>query len=81
MIFIVKEVLTGRFYPIYNGGMDSQKEFIKLIDDYLEKKGMSPTGFSLAVTRDPNFVYDVRRGRGCGFKMVDKVKEYIKKNK
>jgi hypothetical protein len=56
----------------------NESQFIKLIEDYLEKTGISATLFGIQAVKDPNFVHDIKAGRSCSLKMVNRIENHIK---
>ena len=53
------------------------EEFLKIIEEFLVKTGMSPTVFGLKATKNPNFVFLVRSGRQCLDSTKNKVLNFI----
>ncbi len=50
------------------------------IEQFLTKKGVHPTCFGRAALNDPNFVFDLRRGRDYRRSTAERVKKYIDDN-
>ena len=43
----------------------TKEDFKKTITDFIENTGMSATAFGLAAANNPNFVFDINKGREC----------------
>ncbi len=54
-----------------------QQEFTDEIEAYLVESGLTPTVFGRMVLRDPTFVFRLRKGRSCGTRTIDRVREHI----
>ena len=52
-------------------------DFIKEIEDFLERTGMSATVFGIKTVGSPAFVFDVRNGRQCLDSTKNKVLDFI----
>ena len=52
-------------------------EFIRRIELFLKRTGMSPTVFGLKATKNPNFVFRIRSGGQCLDSTKDKVLKFI----
>lgn len=52
----------------------------KMIDEFLAASGMAPSEFGKTVMRNPNFVFDIRKGNGFTAKTYKKVSEYVAAN-
>lgn len=52
-------------------------EFLRRIELFLKKTGMSPTVFGLKATKNPNFVFRIRSGGQCLDSTKDKVLKFI----
>ncbi len=54
-------------------------DFLVLIEDFLVVRKLSPTTFGMKYAGDPNFVFDLRKGRevreGKKNKIIKKIKE------
>lgn len=47
------------------------------IERYLKRSGIPPTRFGRECLRDPQFVFDLRRGREPGPEICSRVADYI----
>lgn len=56
-------------------------DFLDDVESYLDTSGMPPTAFGTAAVNDPRFVFDLRNGRSCSLRMVQRVYEFIQKNR
>jgi hypothetical protein len=56
------------------------EDFKRAIEAFLTKHQMSATAFGTEALGDPGFVFDLRRGRSCGLKIVDKVYAFMEKD-
>ena len=55
--------------------MDSTaRSFLQEIDAYLARSGRDPSGFGKEALGDPNFVFDLRKGRSPSARTMDKVR-------
>lgn len=52
-------------------------EFLKKIEDFLNKTGMSATNFGIKAINSPTFVFDIRNGRQCLDSTKNKVLDFI----
>jgi hypothetical protein len=55
----------------------SNKELIDLIEDFMKKTGMSATTFGMKANKDPNLVFQIREGRGCGEEVQKRITDFI----
>tara|TARA_R100001086_G_scaffold247542_1_gene182051 strand:- start:90 stop:293 length:204 start_codon:yes stop_codon:yes gene_type:complete len=55
-------------------------DFLSTVESYLGKSGISATSFGREVMQDPNFVFDLRKGRDCRGSVITKVIDHIKSN-
>ena len=55
----------------------TKQEFLKYIENFLKKTGMSPTVFGLKAVGDGKFVFRLRGGRECREKTQEKVFKFI----
>lgn len=60
--------------------MNISEQFRQSIEDYLSDSGMHPTTFGKAAMSDPGFVFQVRDGRSCSMRTMDRVAEWIQDN-
>jgi|GEM_PF-2171626 len=60
------------------GNMNAKQIFTKSILDYCKSKGMSKRDFGMAAMGDPNFVYQIIKGRSVSLDTVDKVNGFMK---
>ena len=54
-----------------------QEQFSERVESFLATSGMTPTKFGMAAASDPRFVFDLREGRSCGAKLMDKISAWI----
>ncbi|BBK44146.1 hypothetical protein STVA_41660 [Allostella vacuolata] len=54
-----------------------QDQFLAEIEAYLTREGMGATQFGIRALNDPRFVFDVRRGRICSVRTVDRVRAWM----
>ncbi len=47
------------------------------IERFLRQTGTTPTRFGREAVGDPCFVFEVRRGRRCGLKILERVYSYM----
>ena len=62
---------------------DSKGEHMHLltqVERHLRRSGTPPTRFGRDCMRDPQFVFDLRRGREPGAEVSARVADYIEKN-
>lgn len=57
--------------------MSYEQQFRDHVERYLAKSGMAPTKFGIEAVRDPRFVFDLREGRSCGSKLMDRINAWI----
>jgi 2,4-dienoyl-CoA reductase-like NADH-dependent reductase (Old Yellow Enzyme family) len=57
--------------------MSRSSLFLKQIEAFLARSGMTATGFGKAVVKDPNFVHDLRSGRRPNLDLCDRCLEFI----
>lgn len=55
----------------------SNKELTELIENFLKKTGMSATAFGEKSNKEPNLVFDIRDGRGCGEAVQTRILDFI----
>ena len=55
----------------------SNKELTELIENFLKKTGMSATAFGEKSNKEPNLVFDIREGRGCGEAVQTRILDFI----
>lgn len=58
-------------------GGDTMDEFIKKIEDFLNKTKMSATTLGLKATKNPNFIFRIRSGAQCLDSTKEKVLNFI----
>lgn len=63
------------FQEIFNSQVDAFKE---AVEKHLEASEMTPTTFGQTVLGDPNFVFDLRKGRIPQADTMDKVIAHIR---
>ncbi len=54
-----------------------QTQFLLTIERALAASGMSPSAFGKAALGEPNFVFDLRNGRSCTAKTMDRVLDFV----
>lgn len=57
--------------------MMTQADFLARIEAHLAKTKQPPSRFGLEAIRDPNFVFDLRRGRSTSLVVVARVMKYM----
>jgi hypothetical protein len=55
----------------------SNKELTDLIEDFMKKTGMSATAFGMKANKEPNLVFQIREGRGCGEEVQKRITDFI----
>jgi hypothetical protein len=60
--------------------MNITDQFRTQVEDYLKATQMTPTKLGQEALRDPKFVFDLRAGRSCSAKTMDRVLGYISQN-
>ncbi len=55
----------------------TDSELLKKIEAYLATASMSPSRFGIATVNDPNFVFEMRKGRRTSLVLADKVCTYM----
>lgn len=55
----------------------SAHAFLAEIETFLQRAGMSPSGFGRAALGDPNFVRDLRAGRAPSLRLVDRARAFM----
>jgi len=55
----------------------SNKELIEIIEKFIKKTGMSATAFGEKSNKEPNLVFDIRAGRGCGEAVQKRITDFI----
>lgn len=60
--------------------MLTQAQFVASVEKYLADSDTTPTTFGKAVAGDPNFVFDLRRGRSPSLATVERVLRFIAEN-
>jgi hypothetical protein len=50
-----------------------QEDFLARVERFLTENGTLPTKFGVDAAGDPRFVFDLRQGRSCGAKLMDKI--------
>ena len=61
--------------------MTLTQEFQKEVDSFLAMSGMDPTTFGREAMNDPRFVFDIRASRSPSLRTIERVREWIKKQK
>jgi hypothetical protein len=52
-------------------------EFLKKIEEFLAKSGMSATNLGIKAINSPTFVFDIRNGRQCLDSTKERVLDFI----
>lgn len=60
--------------------MNIAEQFRSQVENYLAASEMTPTKFGQEVLRDPRFVFQLRQGRSCSAKTMDRVLAYMAQN-
>lgn len=55
----------------------SNSELKELIENFLTKTGMSATNFGIEALKQPNLVFQIREGRGCGEEVQKRITDFI----
>ena len=55
----------------------TKEEFKNKILGFIEQTGMSATSFGLAAANNPNFVFDINKGRECREATQERVLAFI----
>lgn len=61
--------------------MMTQADFLARIEAHLAETKQPPSRFGLEAVRDPNFVFDLRRGRSTSLVVVERVLRYMDERK
>lgn len=51
----------------------TREKFQLRIEDFIVRHGLSPTTFGLWAMNDSRFLFDLRNGRACSLKTVEKI--------
>lgn len=58
--------------------MITQAEFLERVEAYIaQRKDLTATGLGREAVRDPNFVFDLRRGRSPSLSVVERVLRFM----
>lgn len=60
--------------------MTISKQFTEAVEAYLTESEMLPTTFGKQAMNDPGFVFQLRDGRACSAKTMDRVLAWIEEN-
>ena len=52
-------------------------EFLEKVEDFLERTKMSPTAFGTKAKAEPNFVFELRKGRECREDVQERVLRFM----
>lgn len=52
-------------------------EFLEKVEDFLERTKMSPTAFGTKAKAEPNFVFELRKGRECREEVQERVLRFM----
>lgn len=52
-------------------------DFLQRIEDFLKKTGMSATAFGIKTKKNPNLVFDLRKGAGCTLATMDECDAFM----
>lgn len=58
----------------------TRETFLAEIEAFLKASGMTATAFGKEAVSDPNFVFDLRRGRRANLELVEKAQRLIAKH-
>ncbi len=61
--------------------MNDLERFKKKVETFIQKEGLTPTGFGSKYTGDPNFVFELRGGREPHYSTMQKVLDAMKAKK
>lgn len=61
--------------------MTLTEQFQAAIEDFLSRTGTTPTAFGKDALKDPNFVFDLRKGRSPSAAVIDRVQAYIARHR
>ena len=53
------------------------QSFITDIDQFLARHGLEPSAFGKQALGDPNFIFDLKKGRSPSTRTMDKVRAYM----
>tara|TARA_Y100000310_G_C20185972_1_gene580304 strand:+ start:382 stop:570 length:189 start_codon:yes stop_codon:yes gene_type:complete len=59
--------------------MGQHQQFVNEVEGYLAATKMNPTRFGREAISDPNFVFELRRGRSPVSRTMDKVREFMQR--
>jgi hypothetical protein len=54
-----------------------QPAFLELVESYLAQHGVKPATFGRLAVKDPNFVFDLRKGRTPSITLAAAVEQYM----
>jgi homoserine dehydrogenase len=60
--------------------MMTQAQFLAAVEQYLRDSGTSATNLGKEIGGDPNFVFDLRKGRSPSLKTVERAMKYMAGN-
>lgn len=70
-------MLAG-FFPFILPAMNTRDQFLKEIEQFLRRTGMTDTSFGLATMNDGKFVVRLRAGHDARLGTYDRVRAYMK---
>jgi hypothetical protein len=60
--------------------IDALQQFLSEVDAYIERSGMSPTGFGLAAMNDGKFLPRVREAGSLTVRSMNRARQYMHDN-
>jgi len=57
--------------------MTLQDDFLAEIEAFLTSNEMDPSAFGREALKDPNFVFDLRKGRAPNLRTIERVREFM----
>lgn len=60
--------------------MLTRDQILADVEAHMQRKGLRPTQFGKQALRDPNFVFDLRKGRSIGINTIERVYEFMREN-
>lgn len=57
--------------------MSLLQDFVSEVEEFLTRKDMAATTFGWDAFKDPNFVFDLRKGRCPNLEVVERAREFM----
>lgn len=54
-----------------------KSKFLEKVEDFLKRTKMSPTAFGTKAKAEPNFVFELRKGRECREEVQERVLRFM----